>query len=66
MAKKVSTECKIRNIHRKTQRQYTAEDKIRIMIERLQGESTIAEHCRRESINQDLYYRWSNKTSGVM
>ena len=43
MAKKVSPEAKIRNIHRKTRRQYTAEEKIRIVLEGLQGESTIAE-----------------------
>ena len=54
MAKKVSAETKIRNIRRKTRRQYTAEEKIRIVMEGLQGESTIAELCRREGINQNL------------
>lgn len=61
MAKKVSAENKIRNIRRKTRRQYTAEEKIRIVLEGLQGESTIAELCRREGINQNLYYRWSKE-----
>jgi transposase len=61
MAKKVSPEAKIRNIRRKTRRQYTAEEKIRIVLEGLQGESTIAELCRREGINQNLYYRWSKE-----
>ena len=61
MAKKVSAENKIRNIRRKTRRQYTAEEKIRIVVEGLQKESTIAELCRREGINQNLYYRWSKE-----
>jgi transposase len=61
MAKKVSAENKIRNIRRKTRRQYTAEEKIRIVMEGLQRESTIAELCRREGINQNLYYRWSKE-----
>jgi transposase len=61
MAKKVSAENKIRNIRRKTRRQYTAEEKICIVLEGLQGESTIAELCRREGINQNLYYRWSKE-----
>jgi transposase len=61
MTKKVSTETKIRNIRRKTRGQYTAEEKIRIVLEGLQGESTIAELCRKEGINQNLYYRWSKE-----
>jgi transposase len=61
MAKKVSTETKIRNVRRKTRGQYTAEEKIRIVLEGLQGESTIAELCRKEGINQNLYYRWSKE-----
>ncbi len=61
MAEKVSTENQIRNIRRKTRRKYTAEEKIRIVLEGLQGESTIAELCRREGINQNLYYRWSKE-----
>jgi transposase len=61
VAKKVSTETKIRNVRRKTRGQYTAEEKIRIVLEGLQGESTIAELCRKEGINQNLYYRWSKE-----
>ena len=61
MTKKVSPEAKIRNIRRKTRRQYTAEEKIRIVLEGLQSDSTIAELCRRERINQNLYYRWSKE-----
>ena len=51
----------IRDIRRATRRQYSAEEKIRIVLESLRGESSIAELCRREGINQNLYYRWSKE-----
>ncbi len=51
----------IRDIHRATRRQYSAEEKIRIVLEGLRGESSITELCRKESINQNLYYRWSKE-----
>jgi transposase len=38
---------------------FSAEDKIRIVLEGLRGEDSIAELCRREGIVQNLYYRWS-------
>lgn len=41
-----------------TRRQYTAEEKIRIVIEGLQGEQSVAEICRREGLNTNIYYRW--------
>ena len=44
---------------RATRRQYSAEEKIRIVIAGLRGEDSIAELCRKEGINQNLYYRWS-------
>jgi transposase len=44
-----------------TRRQYSAEEKIRIVLEGLRGESSIAELCRKEGINQNLYYRWSKE-----
>ena len=56
-----SSEQTIRDIKRKTRKQYSAEEKIRIVIEGLRGESTVAELCRREGINQNLYYRWSKE-----
>ena len=56
-----STEKKIRNICRQNRKKYSAEEKIRIVMEGLQRESTIAELCRREGINQNLYYRWSKE-----
>ena len=62
MAKKKSTaESTVRNIRRKTRRQYNAEDKIRIVVEGLRGEQTIAELCRREGLSQSLYYKWSKE-----
>jgi transposase len=49
----------VRDIRRATRRQYSAEEKVRIMIAGLRGEDSIAELCRKEGINQNLYYRWS-------
>ena len=61
MAKKESAESTVRNIRRKTRKKYSAEEKIRIVLEGLRGESTIAELCRREGIAQSLYYKWSKE-----
>ena len=62
MAKKTeSVESTVRNIRRKTRKKYSAEEKIRIVLEGLRGESTIAELCRREGIAQSLYYKWSKE-----
>ena len=49
----------VANIQRVTRKQYLAEEKIRIVLEGLRGEDSIAELCRREGIAQNLYYRWS-------
>jgi transposase len=49
----------VKDIRRATRRQFSAEEKIRIVLEGLRGEETIAELCRREEIAQNLYYRWS-------
>ena len=51
----------VRNIRRATRRRYSAEEKIRIVLEGLRGEESIAELCRREGISQNLYYRWSKE-----
>ncbi len=51
----------VRNIRRATWKQYSAEEKIRIVLSGLRGEDSIAELCRREGINQNLYYRWSKE-----
>src|ERR1700745_1229718 len=49
----------VKDIRRATRKQYSAEDKIRIVLDGLRGEDSIAELCRREGIAQNLYYRWS-------
>ena len=54
-----SSEKVIRDIRRATRRQYSAEEKIRIVLDGLRGESSIAELCRREGIAESLYYSWS-------
>jgi transposase len=59
--KKTSAETTVKNIRRRTRRKYPAEEKIRIVIEGLRGESTVAKLCRREGINQNLYYKWSKE-----
>jgi len=59
--KKKSSEATVRNIRRKTRKKYSAEEKIRIVLDGLSGETTIAELCRREGINQNLYYKWSKE-----
>ncbi len=61
MAKKESAEATVRNIRRNTRKKYGAEEKIRIVLEGLKGESTIAELCRHEGIAQSLYYKWSKE-----
>ena len=51
----------IKEIRRATRKHYSAEEKIRIVLAGLRGEDSIAELCRREGINQNLYYRWSKE-----
>ena len=51
----------VSDIRRATRRQFSAEEKIRIVLEGLRGEDSIAELCRREGISQNLYYRWSKE-----
>jgi len=51
----------VKDIRRATRKQYSAEEKIRIVLEGLRGEDSIAELCRREGIVQNLYYRWSKE-----
>ncbi len=49
----------VREIRRKTRRKFSIEEKIRIVLDGLKGESSIAELCCREGIVPNLYYRWS-------
>jgi transposase len=58
-AKPGSAEKTIRDIRRATRRRHSSEEKIRIVLEGLRGEDSIAELCRREGLNQNVYYRWS-------
>jgi len=51
----------VREIRRKTRKQYSSEEKIRIVISGLRGEHSIAELCRREEIAESLYYVWSKE-----
>jgi transposase len=51
----------VKQIRRATRRQFSAEEKIRIVLSGLRGEDSIAELCRREGIVQNLYYRWSKE-----
>jgi len=61
MSKKEPAEKAVRDIRRKTRRRFSAEEKIRIVIEGLRGEESIASLCRREGIASNLYYRWSKE-----
>ena len=58
---KAPAERVLKDIRRATRRHYSAEDKIRIVLEGLRGENSIAELCRREGIAQSMYYGWSKE-----
>lgn len=49
----------VQEIRRATRRQFTSEEKIRIVLEGLRGEISVAELCRREGLSPTVYYRWS-------
>ncbi|NDR55358.1 IS3 family transposase [Aliiruegeria sabulilitoris] len=49
----------VKDIKRATRKQYSSEEKIRIVLDGLRGEDSIAELCRREGISQGVYYKWS-------
>jgi len=56
-----SAEKAVRDIRRATRRHYSAEEKIRIVLEGLRGEASIAELSRKEGIAQSMYYGWSKE-----
>ena len=56
---KAPAQAVVKDIRRATRKQYSAEEKIRIVLEGLRGEDSIAELCRREGIAQGVYYKWS-------
>ena len=49
----------VKDIKRATRKHYSSEEKIRIVLDGLRGEDSIAELCRREGIAQGIYYKWS-------
>ena len=61
MTNRRSVEKTVRDIRRRTRKKYSAEEKIRIVLEGLRGEESIAELCRKEGLNPDVYYRWSKE-----
>ena len=63
MSKQNGVESKVREIRRKTRRQYSAEEKIRIVLEGVRGEESIAALCRREGIATNLYYTAGARSS---
>jgi transposase len=62
MKPKEPAEKVVRDIRRRTRRQYSSEEKIRIVLAGLRGEDSIAELCRREGISEGLYYSWSKES----
>jgi transposase len=64
MAEEASTksvEATVRDIRRNARKKYSAEEKVRIVLEGLRGETTVAELCRREGIHPNMYYKWSKE-----
>jgi transposase len=60
-AAKLPAERVVRDIRRRTRKHHSAEDKVRIVLEGLRGEESIAALCRREGIAESLYYSWSKE-----
>jgi len=58
---KAPAERVVKDIRRQTRRHFSAEDKIRVVLEGLRGEDSIAELCRKEGIAQSLYYTWTKE-----
>ena len=61
MSSRDAAEQAVRDIRRKTRKQYSSEEKIRIVLSGLRGEDSTAELCRREGIAESLYYSWSKE-----
>jgi transposase len=61
MSERRDPEKVVREIKRKTRRKFSSEEKIRIVLEGLRGEESIAELCRREGLSPNLYYNWSKE-----
>jgi transposase len=61
MVQKTDSESIVREIKRRTRKKYSSEEKIRIVLEGLRGEMSIAELCRKEGVNPNIYYKWSKE-----
>ena len=61
MSKKAPAEQAVRDIRRKTRKQYSAEEKIRIVLEGFRREVTVNDLCRREGIKPHSYYAWTKE-----
>jgi len=61
MAQNTDAESIVRDIKRRTRKKYSSEEKIRIVLEGLRGEASVAELCRREGLNTNIYYKWSKE-----
>jgi transposase len=57
--RKPTSESIVREIKRRTRRKFSAEEKIRIVLDGLRGEASIADLCRREGLHPTMYYKWS-------
>ena len=57
--RKPTSESIVREIKRRTHRKFSAEEKIRIVLDGLRGEASIADLCRREGLHPTQYYKWS-------
>ncbi|NIA72353.1 transposase [Pelagibius litoralis] len=61
MEKEASPETGLGEVQRRTRQKYAAEEKIRVVLEGLRRETSVAKLCRREGIPSSLYYRWSKE-----
>ncbi len=61
MVQKAEPERVVREIRRRTRKRYSSEEKIPIVLEGLRGEMSIAELCRKEGLNPNIYYKWSKE-----
>ena len=61
MQRESTPEAVVREITRRTRKKYSLEEKVRIILEGLKGETSIAELCRREGLNPNVYYKWSRE-----
>jgi transposase len=61
MRESAGVEARLKDIERRTRRKFSSEEKIRIVLEGIRGETSIADLCRREGIHANQYYTWSKE-----